>query len=346
MFLWIASFAIIFSFVNGQNDCFYIELLNGHSMPRIGLGTYKVQPNQVASTIESAVKIGYRHFDLAPSYGNEEAIGKVFSELFAKGYDRSNFFITTKLGSPALRASDVPKAVERSLRILGIGYIDMYLIHHAFGTKRTKDFDWFKYKNGSLALDYTTDHIAVWKALEHQVWAGKIRSLGLSNFNQSQILRIWNNSWIKPSNIEMEVNVYIQQQRFVDWCQDLGMVVTAYSPLGSDDTTRFRRKRQAITLPSQLEHPLVIHIAEKHGRTPAQILLRYSYQRNIVVIPKSTNPERIAENLNIFDFELDQNDMGRLRNLDQHGKYKKFDYSTLKGVRSHPEFPYVTSLAD
>ncbi|KAJ8670129.1 hypothetical protein QAD02_001388 [Eretmocerus hayati] len=351
LLVWMLSAVVVPGFVNAQNvDPLYIELNDGNLMPRVGFGTFNIEPRQVDKAIESALQNGYRHFDLAPKYGNEEAVGKAFKRLFAEGYDREQLFIATKLEPQVLRASDVSLAVEKTLRTLGIGYIDMYLIHVPFGFQRTPDLDWVRSENGSFALDYSTDLVAVWRAMENLVLAGRIRSIGLSNFNETQISRIWNNSRIKPSNIQMEVNAYIQQQRFVEWCQEQGMVVTAYSPLGSRDTNRFRKKRHALalshTLPHMLDHPVVISMAHRYSRSPAQILLRYSYQRNIVVIPKSVNPKWIAENINIFDFYLRKSDMGQLRALDQHGRYKKFDFSTLTGARNHPEFPFVTRLAE
>ncbi|XP_058789970.1 1,5-anhydro-D-fructose reductase-like [Phymastichus coffea] len=316
------------------------KLNNGHEMPKVGFGTFLMTPNETDLAVSSALESGYRHIDAAYIYENEKDIGHTLKKWFAKGNKREDIFITTKLPIMAMRSTDVEKALELSLSNLGLDYIDMYLIHVPFGMKRTEDFQILKYDNESFAIDYSTNHFAIWRALEKQVKAGKVKSIGLSNFNKTQLLRLWNFAEIKPSNLQIESNVYLQQEELRELCQELKIVMTGYSPLGSGGLIQMRRKRETVVLPPLIKHPVVARLAEVHNKSPGQILLRFGLQRNIVVIPKSTNPKRIKENIDIFNFALTEEEMNKLKSLDQHGKYRKFDFLSLTGIEHHPDYPF------
>ncbi|XP_003427330.1 aldo-keto reductase family 1 member A1-like [Nasonia vitripennis] len=321
-------------------------LIDGNEIPVLGFGTYLLTSEDVKIAIPAALKNGYRHIDTAFDYQNEKDIGKALKEWFSTGGKREDLFITSKLPTQANRPSDVAEAAEMTLNNLGLEYVDMYLVHLPFTLQRTPDFRHLKYENGTYALDTSTDHIAVWKEMEKLVKAGKAKSIGLSNFNKTQVLRVWENSEIKPSNLQIETNVYIQQEELYDLCKELGIVITGYSPLGSADTTHLRRrKRQTGGMPPVLEHSVVQGIARKYGKSPAQIVLRYKLQRNIVAIPKSRNPNHIKENIEVFDFQLSSFDMRRLRKLDQNGRYRKFDFLTFN-VEHHPEYPFSYRIPD
>ncbi|OXU22295.1 hypothetical protein TSAR_007039 [Trichomalopsis sarcophagae] len=307
------------------------ELSNGNRIPAIGLGTFLLSGEQVDPAITAALENGYRYIDAAFLYNNEPEIGKALKKWLDNGGNREDLFLLSKLPISAMRPSDVTEALELTLKNLGVDYLDMYLIHVPAGIYRTADYQMLVYDNGTYAIDNSTDLLAVWKELEKQVKSGKVKSLGFSNVNKNQILRIWENSEIKPSNLQIEINPYMRQEELINLGHKLGMVVTAESPLGSPSFEYMRRKRDLAKLPPVIGHPIVQSIAKKHNKTPAQILLRYNLQRNVVVIPKSSHPERIKENLDVFDFMLTKIDMALLTTLDKRGRYRKYNFLTLKG---------------
>ncbi|KAJ8936796.1 hypothetical protein NQ318_021938 [Aromia moschata] len=231
---------------------------------------------------------------------------------------------------------DMPVGLKMPAIGLGTGtnleldYVDLYLIHFPIG---------FKHVDGQIHgpgskedIDETFDHIAIWKKMEEQVDAGRTRAIGLSNFNQRQIERIMNAARIKPVCLQVELHVHLQQRDLVKYCQKNGIVVVAYTPLLAPGSTGVERK-----IPSPLQNVIVKKIAAKYGKTSAQILLR----KNVAVIPKSSNPERLKENIDIFDFNIDSEDMLFLDELEagEVARLRTFRYYP-PGFLDHPEYPY------
>nr|5KET_A Chain A, Aldo-keto reductase 1 [Coptotermes gestroi]5KET_B Chain B, Aldo-keto reductase 1 [Coptotermes gestroi] len=319
---------------------------NGRKMPVVGLGTWQSPPEEVTAAIDVALEVGYRHIDTAFMYQNEAAIGKTLKKWFDSGkLKREDVFIVTKLPPIGNRAESVEKFLTKSLEALQLDYVDLYLIHLPVGFQYKGDDNlWPRGEAGEFLIDTSTDLISLWKAMEAQVDAGRTRSVGLSNFNSRQIARIVKSARIRPANLQVELNVYFQQRELVAFCRALDITVCAYAPIGSPGLANVIKARGAEVPESAkfdpLTDPVVLKIAEHHKKTPAQVLLRHCMQRDIVVIPKSTNAGRIKENFQVFDFELSKAEVDELDSLDKRAAGRRFRMDQYKGLREHPEHPY------
>ncbi|KAL1513172.1 hypothetical protein ABEB36_002617 [Hypothenemus hampei] len=309
-------------------------------MPILGYGTWQANDAELEAAVDAALTAGYRHIDTAHVYENEKVIGNVLKKWFDAGkLKREDIFLVTKLPPGGLTANGVPKYLKRSLDFLQLDYVDLYLVHTPFAFKDIEGNLHPFTADGKIDLDMTTDHIAVWKAMEEQVDKGLTKSIGLSNFNLKQITRVLENSRIKPSSLQIELHAYHQQHELVEFCKKNNIVVTAYSPLGNPGlVTFFPKFGKQIEVPNILKNSTVVEIAEKHKKTSAQVLLRHIVQKDICVIPKSTNAQRLKENLDIFNFKLDQNDVAALNALDRG--YRLLDFKIFNGIDDHPEYPF------
>ncbi|XP_011310114.1 alcohol dehydrogenase [NADP(+)]-like [Fopius arisanus] len=326
----------------------FVKLSSGYQMPTMGLGTWQAKPEEIEIAVATALDNGYRHIDTAFNYNNEDAIGKSLKTWLNNGGNREELFITTKLPHYGNRASDVEKYLNWSLEKLKLDYVDMYLIHmpFAFISDDSRCAPRLN-EDGSYKLDFESNPVSVWKEMEGQVKTGKVRSIGLSNFNEKQIDEIWNNSEIKPSNLQVELHAYHQQKSLRKFCASHNIVVTAYSPLASPGAKHhFQTKYNYNTkrFPDLLGHPIVDRIAKAHNKTTAQVLLRQLVQENIVVIPKSASPQRIALNNNIYDFQLSSDELAELDELDRGAEGRIFTFLFFKGVERHPLYPFRDEL--
>ncbi|XP_062535919.1 1,5-anhydro-D-fructose reductase [Armigeres subalbatus] len=310
-----------------------ITFENGTKMPALGFGTWRASDEEVEKALNEALEAGYRHIDTAPVYLNEKTIGKVLKQWIDAGkVTRDELFIVTKLPPHGIRASSVEKFLKKSLNDLQLEYVDLYHVHVPFTLPEVNGP--FLVENGLIVLETTTDHVALWKAMEAVYEAGLARNIGLSNFNQRQIQRILDNCQIKPANLQIENHIYLQQPELVKFAKANGITVTAYSPLGSKGIEKLLGRE----VPDLLDNPVVKEIAEKLGKTPAQVLLRHLLQRGISTIPKSTNPKRLRDNIDLFTFDIEDSDMVRLNELDQN--IRICDFGFFPGVTKHPEFPF------
>jgi 2,5-diketo-D-gluconate reductase A len=257
----------------------YVDLNDGNRMPQLGFGVFQVPEADTAETVGLALKTGYRSIDTAAMYGNEAGVrdAVLTSEL-----DRGDLFITTKLGNPDHGRHHVPHAFEQSLDKLGGDYIDLYLIH------------WPIPHNGL--------YVETWEALCALRDEGRVRSIGVSNFHVDHLERIIDATGVVPAVNQIELHPRLQQLELRRFHDEHGIVTEAWSPLG---------KAQF------LDDPTIERSAAAHGRTPAQIVLRWHIQLGNVVIPKSVTPTRIEENFRIFEFELNEDDMHALFELDR-----------------------------
>jgi diketogulonate reductase-like aldo/keto reductase len=252
------------------------SLSDGNSIPLLGLGVWQV-PNgpECVNAVRWALELGYRHIDTAQAYGNEESVGQALRE---SGIPRDELFVTTKF-YPARR--DPVAQAEESLSRLDVDYVDLYIIH-------------WPQRGATWA----------WPGMERARERGYARSIGVSNFDVDQLLELLGVASVPPAANQVQFNPYAYRKRLLEACEQNGVVLEAYSPLGTG---------------RHLSSDAVGRIAKLHGRTPAQVLLRWCVQRDIPVIPKSTHRERIAENSQVLDFALSDEDMAQLDELDRTG---------------------------
>ncbi|XP_066247891.1 aldo-keto reductase family 1 member B1-like [Euwallacea similis] len=310
---------------------------NGSGIPVVGLGTWQcTDKKELEAALNAALESGYRHIDTAFAYRNEDVIGNVINQWFSEGkLKREDLFITTKLPLEAIAPDKVEEFLKKSLKSLQLTYVDLYLIHFPVGIKAQD--------NPSLHLEtIPTDHLAVWKKMEEQVDAGLTKAIGVSNFNIKQVERILKNSRIQPACLQIENHVFLQQTELVKYCQDNGIVVVAYSPLGSPGIGAFHARfgSEPKNVPKILEDPTMKRIADKHKKTPAHVALKFLLQRNIVVIPKSVTESRVKQNIKLFDFTLDDDDIKSLKALDVGEDARVCDFSFSKSLSAHPEWPF------
>ncbi|KAK0182931.1 hypothetical protein PV327_001015 [Microctonus hyperodae] len=316
-----------------------ITLPTGQKMPILGFGTWHAKEEILEKALDDALEAGYRHIDTAPVYENEMIIGKILKKWIDSGrIKREELFIVTKVPPTGNRPGGVEKWIKKSLKALQLNYLDLYLIHTPFTFEEVGDelhpFD----ENGNIKIDSSTNHITIWAEMEQQVLVGRTKAIGLSNFNIDQINRILSIAQQPISNLQIELHAYFQQSSLVQFCNDKNIIVTAYSPLGSRGFVNLLGKESVI--PNIMENDVVVKIAKKHDKSPAQVALRFINQKGIVAIPKSTNSTRIKENIDIFNFQLDSEDMEALTALDQGSAARICDFSFLKGIKNHPEFPF------
>ncbi|XP_047353145.1 aldo-keto reductase family 1 member A1-like [Vespa velutina] len=325
-----------------------VKLSSGHDMPTVGLGTWQAQPEEMEAVVATALECGYRHIDTAFNYNNEEAIGKSLKNWFDKGGKREELFVTSKLPPYGNRPSDVEKFLKLSLERLGLDYLDMYLIHMPFAFVLDKnEYAPAALDDGSYILDLDTDPVSVWKEMEKQVAKGRVKSIGLSNFNEAQILEVYKNAKIKPANLQVELHAYLQQKPIREFCQKHNIVVTAYSSLASPGAKVVIQRiynYSSEKFPDLLGHPIILEMANKYKKTTAQVLLRHLVQQGIIVIPKSSSQDRIKSNINIFDFVLSEEDMNTLNALDKGTDGRIFNFLFFKGVEKHPLYPFKNEL--
>ncbi|KAK1129510.1 hypothetical protein K0M31_019232 [Melipona bicolor] len=317
-----------------------ILLPNGQLMPIIGFGTWQAKEGELQKALDIALEAGYRHIDTAPVYENEKIIGQVLKKWFdSEKIKRSDIFIVTKLPPSGNRPEDVETWITKSLKDLQLEYVDLYLIHTPFTFEKVSDGNLHPVdENGEIKLDLSTDHVKIWAEMEKQVNCGRAKAIGLSNFNICQIMRILNNSKIKVSMLQVELHVYLQQKHLVEFCRKQNIPVTAYSPLGTRGLVKLLNKLEEIS--DMLQNDVVLEIAKTHKKSPAQILLRFIVQNGIAVIPKSTNSQRIKENIQLFSWELESEDMEKLSNLDLQEAGRICDFTMFKGIKRHPEYPF------
>jgi diketogulonate reductase-like aldo/keto reductase len=293
----------------------------------VGLGTFMSAPGEVGAAVKVALEAGYRHIDCALVYGNEEEIGEALKESMTNlKLKREDVFVTSKLWCTFFRPELVRKACERSLKDLQLPYLDLFLIHWPVALEPSDEHIPAVPRSGVCKLD-NTPLLDTWKAMEKLVDEGLVKSIGLSNFNSHQIARILEICRIKPANLQVEIHANFPNTKLVEYAQSKGLTVTAYCPLGRPD--------QASELTNLLTRPWVNEIAKKHNKTPAQVLLRWLIQRNIIVVPKSVTPKRIVENMQLFDFVLTPDEM---KILSTRGLNKRQVW--LPPMKPHPEYPF------
>uniref|UniRef100_A0A1B6BZ52 NADP-dependent oxidoreductase domain-containing protein n=1 Tax=Clastoptera arizonana TaxID=38151 RepID=A0A1B6BZ52_9HEMI len=319
----------------------FIEFPNGGQMPIIGYGTWQAAEDELETALEAALEAGYRHIDAAAAYMNEHVIGRVLKKWISDGrLKREDLFIVTKVPPPGVHQDRVEKYLKKSLEDLQLDYVDLYLVHTPFTLVDGKGLNPVA-DDGTILYDTTADLVAVWKVMEEQYDLGRTKAIGVSNFNKTQLDRITEVARIPVENIQIEIHLYLQQSDMITYCKSKNITVCAYSPLGSRGTSKiFDALGISKEIPDEMSNPEVLDIASKYGKTTAQILLRFLTQKGIAVIPKSINPERIKQNIEILDFSLNDDEISRLEALDQGEAARIVDFNFFNGIKNHPEFPF------
>lgn len=255
-----------------------VTLNDARAMPRLGYGVWQAPPAEAEAGVKQALELGYRSIDTAQDYGNEEAVGR---GLARSGIPRDDIFLTTKVFNNDQGFDQTLRAMEASLTRLGVDYVDLYLIH------------WPSAFRG-LYLD-------TWRALIRLQEEGRARSIGVSNFQPPHLLKLFEETSVVPAVNQIELHPIFQQRELRNFHAQHGIATESWSPLGQG---------------TLLDHPVLNAIAEKYGRTPAQVILRWHLDNDLIAIPKSVTPARIAENFAVFDFALDQDDRTLIDGLD------------------------------
>lgn len=290
-----------------------LTLRTGLEMPALGLGTWKSEPQEVYRAVRSAIEVGYRHIDCAAIYQNEEEVGRALSDAVEAGdVRRQDLWITSKLWNDSHAPEQVRPALEASLSKLRLDYLDLYLIHWPVALKHGTELprgpeDFIQLSE--IPLEST------WSAMLKVSEEGLARGVGVSNFSQTKVEQVRDATGETPAVNQIELHPYLQQTKLLEACKRLGVVVTAYSPLGSPDSAQMLGRDDDVLL---LEHPVIADIADVHGATPGQILIAWALARGTAVIPKSVHPHRIAENWAAREVELTEEDMAAIAALDTH----------------------------
>lgn len=255
----------------------YATLNNGVKMPVLGYGVYQTPPEETERCVLDAIQAGYRSIDTAQAYGNEEGVGNALAKC---GLPREEFFVTTKVWISNSGYEKAKASIEESLQKLGGSYIDLLLIHQPFG-----------------------DYYGTYRAMEEAYKAGKVRAIGVSNFYPDRFLNLHHFAEIKPAVNQVETHVFWQQKTAREYLQKCGARIESWGPFAEGKNDYFN-------------NPILKEIGAKYHKTTAQTALRFLVQSGVIVIPKSTHKERMEENINVFDFQLNQEEMARIESLD------------------------------
>jgi D-xylose reductase len=304
----------------------HIALPGGAKLPSVGLGLWKVPKSAAAGLVREAIRTGYRHLDCACDYGNEPEAGEgVRAALDAGESRREELWVTSKLWNTYHARGHVRPALEHTLRDLKLDYLDLYLIHFPiaqefvpFETRYPPE--WFFDPNEvNPRMKFARVPLAeTWGAMEDLAAAGLVRHVGVCNYGTALLRDLLSYARVRPAVLQVELHPYLAQEKLVRFAREEGIAVTAFSPLAAQS---YHSLGVAAPGESVLDEPVVGAIAQRCGKTPAQVVLRWGVQRGTAVVPKTTRPERLAENLALFDFVLTPDEMKAISALDRDRRF-------------------------
>lgn len=302
-----------------------IKLNNGREMPIVGFGLWKVNNDTCADQVYNAIKHGYRLFDGAADYGNEVEAGQGVARAIKDGLvQRSDLFIVSKLWNSFHDRERVEPICKKQLADWGLDYFDLYIMHFPVSIEYVDPSvrypPGFHYDGNSEVRSGKATIQETWQAMEPLVDNGLARAIGISNFQGSLILDLLRYARHRPATHQIEHHPYLVQEQMLQLCRMEGIAVTAYSSFGPQSFLELKMQK-AIDCPLLFDNEVIKKIASKHGKTPAQVLLRWATQRGVAVIPKSNNPERLEQNLKVNDFDLEKGEIEQISGLDRHLRF-------------------------
>jgi len=300
--------------------------VTGQQMPAVGLGLWKIDPQDVAQAVYQAIEAGYRHLDSAADYGNEKQVGEGIARAIADGLcSRDELWVTSKLWNTYHRQEHVEAACRKSLDDVGLDYFDLYLVHFPIALSYV-DFndryppEWLfdpAAENPGMQLD-AVPLSETWGAMEQLVQHGLARQIGVCKYSASLLHDLMSYARIKPAMLQIESHPYLTQEALLRTAQQYNIAVTAFSPLGA---LSYVSIDMASANDSVLTEPVVVAAAQRAGATAAQVVLRWGIQRGTAVIPKTSNPQRLAENLALSQFSLEDDEMAAISALNQNRRF-------------------------
>lgn len=275
-----------------------VRLNNGVMMPSVGFGVFQIPQQETERCVTDALEVGYRMIDTAESYFNEQEVGNAIRQ---SGIKREELFVTTKLWVQHYETDDALRAFDASMKKLGLDYLDLYLLHKPYG-----------------------NYYAAWRVLERLYKEGRIRAIGVTSFSDDRLQDLFLHNEVKPMVNQIETHPFRQQQASAAFLANEGIQHEAWAPFAEGQNGVF-------------EHPVLSAIAQRHGKTVGQVILRWLNQRNVVVIPKSVRRERMVENLDIFDFTLSAQEMESIAtmNTEKSPIYDENDLATVRGIGTY-----------
>lgn len=295
-------------------------------MPLIGLGLWKIDKADVADVVVEAIRAGYRHLDSACDYGNEKEVGEGIRRALEEGLcTREELWVTSKLWNTYHRKEHVVMAMDQTLHDLGLDYLDLYLVHFPialefvpFETRYPPEWLFDPAEALPMMKPAAVPLQETWQAMETLVDSGLARHIGVCNYNVSLIRDMLNYARIEPAVLQVESHPYLTQETLMRFCREQDIAVTAFSPLGA---LSYLELEMADASESVLVQSAVVAIADRVGKTPAQVILRWGVQRGNAIIPKTSKVERLKENADLFDFELSDDDMLQISALNRHQRF-------------------------
>lgn len=287
-------------------------LNNGVKIPKLGLGTWLIPDDKASEAVENALAMGYRHIDTAQAYGNERGVGEGIKK---SGIARSDIFLTTKLAAESKSYEDAKTRIDKSLQKLGVDYIDLMIIH--------SPQPWTEFRKGQHFFE---GNLEAWRALEEAYKAGKLRAIGVSNFEQVDLDNILNNGTVKPAVNQILAHISNTPFDLIDYTESKNILVEAYSPIAHG---------------AILQNEKIKAIAQKYNATVAQLSIRYCLQLNMIALPKTANPDHMRENAQV-EFTISDEDMQTLKNIEHIKDYGKDSFFPVYGGKLHKDGTFST----